>query len=53
MVDGVNEWPMDENVGWLCLDNDSCAADGATIAKCGNTGVDYNVSPRKIDDLID
>ena len=55
LIENNTSWPMVDFEGWLCLDDESCAAQVAPgeVLKCGNPGIEAGVSPYDIDNVID
>ena len=45
---GEQVWPMVDFEGWLCVTDESCAAqvEEPALKLCGNPGKDFRVSPR-------
>ena len=52
---GDISWPMVDFEGWLCVDDASCESqvESGELAKCGNLGREYRISPTVYDSVID
>ena len=54
-AEGVKSWPMVDAEGYLCRDDAFCAAqvEEGALLKCGNSGMEFDIDPYDLDQVID